>query len=188
MSDAPRPADIGPPPAPIPHIPRCRKPGPDREPEGLRLWTVDMCANVVFNVAKRPVEHYPPGAPIPRRRWEFLSVRPIRAYWRLPDGGGEVCRRQYGRLVRFPDRSWRVIFCTRPAPGMTRFSVGQFFKEPTKRKSSSLGRPVPIGQREKLKETGIQPGRGGYVASYLTPFWTETIVHSAVRLCEPVQE
>lgn len=174
----------------IPHVrpqigpyvpPPCRKPLPDREPEGLRLWTVDMCANVVFAPAKRPMTHYPPGQPIPRRRWEFRSVRPIRAKgFGLPDGGGEVCRYHYaGPPVKGPDNRWRIVFCTRPAVGMWRHSIGHVFVEPKGPPPGALPRPQP------LMDTLIKPGRAGVFAGYQTPFWTEMIVHSAVRLCDP---
>jgi hypothetical protein len=154
---------------------RCRKPLVDREFVGRRLWTADLCANTVFNLVKRPVAHYPTGVPAPRRRWEFRTVRPIRARGsNLPGYGGEVCAYHYGRLVKFPDNRWRVVFCTRPADqSQSRFSVGQFFVEPRERTTGDA--------------TGIKPGRAAAMAGYAAPMWTELIIHSQLRLCGAVE-
>lgn len=150
----------------------CRKAGPDREPEGLRLWTTDSCANVVFNAVKRPLEHFEEGEPIPRRRWQFRSVRPIRAAGhRLT---GEVCRYHYGRLVKRPGNRWRVAFCTEPGAGQEekRYGIASFFIEPKARAIES-----------ELEDTRIKPGRAGAGGAYVTPWWSELHVHSVQRIC-----
>lgn len=150
---------------------RCRKAGPDRHPAGMRGWTTDRCANVVFTLVKRPVEHYALGQPVPRRRWEFVSVRPIRAVANVIEG--RMCRQHYGRMVKVPGQGWRVVFCTMPGQRDKRWSVGTFFIQPKARPET-----VPTN-----RITGIQPGRAGFGAGYETPKWTELHAHSRQRLC-----
>jgi hypothetical protein len=151
---------------------RCRKAGPARVPLERRLWTADLCANVVFSHKVRSADQYPGYSELPRRRNEFLSVRPIRAKgWGIPNNVTEVCHNHWGRLVKFPDNRWRVVFCTRPAIGRHVFSVGRFFREPKER---TEGDP-----------TGIKPGRWGVTAVYNTPLWTEAHLHSHQRVCAP---
>lgn len=154
---------------------RCRKAGPDRHPAGMRGWTTDRCANVVFTLVKRPVEHYALGQPVPRRRWEFVSVRPIRAV--ANEIEGEMCKQHYARLVKVPGQGWRIVFCSMPGQGMKLWSVGTFFIE---RKATRI---IPTA-----RVTGIQPGRAGFAAGHPTPLWTEAHVHSFRRVCGAEEE
>lgn len=152
----------------------CRKAGPDRVPEGLRQWTTDTCANVVFTLVKRPVSHYPEGQ-VPRRRWEYRSVRPVRAAGHKLTG--EVCGYLYGQLVKFPDNRWRVVFCTEPGAAQEekRFGVASFFIEPKARQPEEI--------EDERSGTLIDPGRAGAGGAYVTPWWSELHVHSVQRIC-----
>ena len=158
----PDPPEIGPDQPGIPGIgpQECRVARADIRPEGLRGWTIDLCANVMFKLVKRPIDHYLDSNPAPRRRWEFRSTHPIRAQgYDLPIfTGREPCRLHYARMAKGPDNRWRPVYCTRPARDMVRFSVAQFFNR--------AGRALTIG-------------------GFGTPMWTEVVVNNSRRYCLP---
>jgi hypothetical protein len=153
-------------------------PGPEKKP--VLEWTEDLCDNVLFTHAMRPIQHAPDhGGEGSHGRmhgfYEFRTTRPVRAMAILSPGhNGETCRYHYAKRVVRTDGFYEVLFCSQPS------QVNRELRKASV--AHRYARKKPEWDEEEHNPE-VPLGFNAFVGAYHAPLWTEALFSSFAWIC-----
>lgn len=151
----------------------CEYPSADRNPPGLRRWTIDLCPQLVFTPRLRPAPDAHPDLEgtvgYKPDYFEWRSAHPARAMYESPHNNTEEpCKYHYGKTGVDERGRAIVAYCSRPY-------------DDTQHKQNHRAKAIVVKATDVNVE--VKPGYCAMLGRYHAPFWTEVDFRSQSLRC-----